>query len=127
MIDSYNKILEKVQKIYFSTGSILCPALNNQRVYFNHQGFRHFLRKHGEVRPLADQFRRFSLFRYAIPILSSEDSKIHEVRTNKKGTLFWAIGKNSGKNHLVRIIIRKTKYDKMHFYSVMRLKNKNSG
>ena len=80
---SYNAKLREIRDLYFKIGHVKCPCLNNKYVYFNQVGFRHLIRKGRIIRHIPDQLRRFALFRFATKIITSDKTKIVEMRQNR--------------------------------------------
>ena len=122
----YERELMKTRSNYFSIGSIPCPALNNQLVRFDQQGFRHFLRKKRLMRPIPDQLRRFRLFnKHLISAIKSKDSFISDMSIRDR-MKFWSIVKKISRGHQVRIIATKIDNGPLCFLSIMNEKSKNS-
>ena len=59
--NSYRNKFLSAKKYYKSIGTIKCPALDNELVYFRRDGFEHLIRKDRKIRPIPDQLRRFKL------------------------------------------------------------------
>ncbi|MDO8575376.1 MAG: hypothetical protein Q7R78_01600 [bacterium] len=115
----YTKELQKIKAEYFSIGKIKCPVLNDNHVHFNQYGFRHFIRKGKNIRPVRDQMRRFDLFKYVKDIVCSLETNIMEVRVHKKAEYFALINKN---NHHIKVIVGQINFGKLFFVSVMDFK-----
>lgn len=57
----YWKLYKKVKAFYFKIGSIVCPAMDNEPIFFDKRGFRHILHKNRRKRPIPDQIRRLKM------------------------------------------------------------------
>jgi len=114
----YNIRLEKIREAYFRIGYLKCPCLNNQHVYFNQIGFRHFLRKGRLIRPIKDQIRRFGLFEFAVHAITSNETQVVEIRQNR-GFVSYALELKISKNYKVKIIVIRNDEGHYHFVSIM--------
>jgi hypothetical protein len=110
---SYEEKLAEARELYFTIGSIPCPALNNEKVYFEWNGFRHLVRKGRVPRKMEDQLRRFKLLPYAVQTIK-EGEKISDTRDNQ----FMALGLVIGDKR-IKIILRKADNGKLYFVSIM--------
>ena len=110
---------KKYKEEYYSIRKIICPALNNQEVYFNNHGFNHLIRKMGVKRFSWDSIRRFKIFKYAKIIIESSTVQI-EYRNNKYE--FWALTHVIYKKK-IKVILRRINKGKIHFYSIFEMKN----
>jgi len=125
--ETYERELVKTREFYFSLGSLSCPILDNKLVYFNQQGFRHFLRKEKGVRPEKDQLRRFYLFRTFIQsVVKSDKTFIKKVELRDQMRL-WTIAKNIANTYCIRVVITKIRKGPYFYLSIMDEGNKNSG
>ncbi len=126
-MENYTKILNSTKKYYFDIGSIYCPLLKNNKIIFDEQGFRHFMRKNNRQRPIKDQIRRFRLFnKYAINIISSEKAILENSTINSNDTKFWVITNYNiyKTKQNIKIILRQVSNGNIHFYSIMNAKQK---
>lgn len=115
----YSKFIQKQRKIYREIGSIVCPALYNERVYFNNYGFNHLFRKNGNIRPIDDIHRRLNILQEAVYIIQTSPT-ISEYRISHRKNIpahFWAIQGKVG-NQNIKVILRKIDKGKLHFFSV---------
>ena len=55
------RVIKSYKKRYYSIGFIICPALKNEKVYFNNHGFNHLIRKRGVRRSCKDIKSRLGL------------------------------------------------------------------
>ncbi|MDE2188440.1 MAG: hypothetical protein KGJ35_01785 [Patescibacteria group bacterium] len=118
----YNEILQKLKEKYFGIGSIKCPVLEGQKVFFNRIGFRHFLRTKRGIRPISDQIRRFHLFLMHIPnfIFSKDVQVTYSNRgIHDKSSSFIILSEQIQKEVSVKVIIRKNKAGTLYFISIM--------
>ena len=97
----------------------MCSSLNNEKVYFRQNGFKHLLYKGREVRKPSDQIRRLRLLRQVRNIVASHEVLIEYRKSrNKFGTQhYWALKKRI-KSKLVTVVIRQLNMGEKHFYSV---------
>jgi predicted site-specific integrase-resolvase len=127
-MENYTKILNSTKKYYFNIGNIYCPLLKNNKIIFDEQGFRHFMRKNNKQRPIKDQIRRFILFnKYAVNIVSSKKAALENQIINSENTKFWVITNHnfSNKKQNIKIILRQISNGNIHFYSIMNSKQKS--
>jgi hypothetical protein len=80
----YDKSLKKARKLYKSIGSIPCPALNDELIAFNNEGFNHLVRKGRIPRPHNEQKRRFCLIPYIEEIIKNPASTMVFNRREEK-------------------------------------------
>ncbi len=118
-LDNYEKELENAKNLYFGIKYIKCPILNNELVYFNQQGFRHILRKGKSPRPILDQLRRFSLLKHVSEAILSLQTEVSSIQTNANLTTFWSLTRKITNSYSIKIILRKVKDSRVHFYSIM--------
>jgi hypothetical protein len=104
--------------MYFKIGHVKCPCLNNEPIYFNQSGFRHFLRKGRLIRPIPDQLRRFALFRFVTKVLTSDETRITETRKN--GTISsYELTLGVSKNCDIKVVVIKNAKGISQYVSVM--------
>jgi hypothetical protein len=119
---SYSRLLQKIKDLYFRLGSVVCPALGNELVFFNRLGFRHFLRNKNGMRPIGDQMRRYKLFlNYAIEIVSSTQTK---ATFSNKGEHcddihLYSLIKEVEVGLTIKVVVRKNSKGIFHFLSIM--------
>lgn len=112
---NYWKLYKKAKAFYFGLGKIKCPALNNEEIIFDWLGFRHFLRKKGKDRPVADRIRRFMLFGRIATIL--EKVVILECKDQNDGTRMWSLIDRTEIESITIVVLEKS--DKYYFISIM--------
>ena len=109
---------KKYKEEYYLIGHIYCPALN-YRVFINSNGFKHLTRKGRVPRTPKEKYKRLSLICYIASAL--ENGKLVEIREEYIGdckiNTFWCI-EYILDNKKIRIIVRKIKNGKMHFFSI---------
>jgi len=115
------RIIHEAQEKYFKIGSVICPALNFQKVYFNKLGFNHLIKKGRIDRDTKQQIRRLLLIDQSVIVVSNSLS----IKTYRKyeniipNAEFWSLEKYV-KGRLIRVIIRKIGINgDLHFFSVM--------
>ena len=116
---AYQELLTETKKYYFSIGKILCPAIDNQYIYFDQHGFRHLLRKGRITRSIPDQIRRMRLFPNAPKIVSlckKVSAQRHYNRKDSSVTYFLELISNDKK---MRVIVRRINNGRPHFFSIM--------
>jgi hypothetical protein len=116
--NSYDTRLKEIRDTYFKICHVRCPGLNNELVYFNQVGFRHFLRKGKLIRPIKDQLRRFGLFRFATKVVTSNRATL--IETRKNGTVVsYAFTLEVKKSYTARVVIMKNNDGPYQFVSIM--------
>jgi hypothetical protein len=118
-VSNHKEFLITQKKKYYQIECIVCPVLDNEKVYFNNYGLNHLIRKRGKPRPIYDQRRRFKLLKYCFRVISDIDVEIkYEKIVNKKGKAeFWCLSKKINKKE-IKIIIRRVGTGKLHFFSI---------
>lgn len=105
---------------YAKIGAVICPALNNELVYFNKHGFNHLIRKGRKLRIQQDRIKKLKLLQYAPIIISNTRNITEHIKSvqNDSCAYFWAIHEkiNSIK---IRVIIRQNNNGNKHFFSIM--------
>jgi len=86
-VKEYAEIKKKVAELYATFGSVLCPALGDQRIYFTSEGFNHLVYK-APKKPRDErvQILRFDMLEKAKFILESSTTyqEYDEIIVNKK-------------------------------------------
>ncbi|MBU2635157.1 hypothetical protein KJ841_01620 [Patescibacteria group bacterium] len=132
-ISNYQIIRKNAYNFYRKIGRIRCPALNNEFVHFNAEGFNHLIykRKRSE-RNKNDQIMKFKLLPKAKHIIEISttyqeyDESLTEIdrKKFKKKVRETVIVNYWGfiaiiKNYRVKVIIRQIGNGQKHFWSVM--------
>ncbi|MFA6601372.1 MAG: hypothetical protein WCT02_00715 [Candidatus Paceibacterota bacterium] len=117
------KLLDEAKKFYRKIGSIICPALDNERVYFNKHGWNHLIRKGRKFREFQEQNRRILLLSQAIQIIQNTKSVCRHRLTKKAGSVghFWEIrgfGLLNSEQIKIHVILRRKNDGLLHFFSV---------
>lgn len=110
--------IKKYKEQYYKIGYIVCPVLNNKKVYFNNKGFAHLVRKGRKFRSKKEQKRRFALLKYVRHVLLR--GYIHEKRSvleNDRKIFYWSVVLFINKNKIT-VILRKINKRDIHFYSI---------
>ena len=117
---SHKSFLISQKKKYYKIGLILCPALDNEKIYFNNHGFNHLIRKRGKLRSKYEQKRRFSLLTFARDIVGDKTVSVEYVfnKNKENRTYFYILEKEIDKK-IIKIVIRKINNSKLHFFSIM--------
>ena len=102
--------------------TITCPALNNEKIYFNNSGFTHLMRKGGKLRAYSEQKRRFSALKFCKEILTLRDPVIEYRQINN--VQFWMF-KTIKDNLEIKLVIRQIDSNPKHFFSIMGKKKKH--
>ncbi len=131
-ISNYKKIKENAENFYKKIGRINCPALYNETVYFNSEGFNHLVYKKKAERSKNDQVTKFKLLPIAKEIVSISttfqeyDEGLIEITRKrfKKRVKETALVKYWGlvaiiKNKKVKVIMRQVSNGQKHFFSVI--------
>jgi hypothetical protein len=123
MKETHVEFVEKARAEYRRIGSIHCPALGNELVYFNRHGFNHLLRKDRRTRSEAEQKRRLELVSFAPEILIKAQSihKYEQITRGRSVAQFWNVqGKIifGGSKKIVHVIICKLNNGRIRFLSV---------
>lgn len=113
---SYGVLRKEAWDFYSQIGSVICPALNNEKVFFSRAGFNHILKKGRTPRPKKDQIRRFKLLPYTKEILQGNNATV--LFRQGETALFWEIATERN-NRIMRVIVRQKKGGLKHFFSVM--------
>ena len=114
----FKRKLAAARQFYFSIGSVLCPALDNELVFFDERGFKHITWKYNTPRGKLDQIRRFRLLPDAVKIIASNQTIINEIRIHGDITL-WELSDNITSDRNIKVIVMKIKLNKRYFLSVM--------
>jgi len=111
------------KKLFKKLNRTLCPALQNEYVYYNNQGFNHIISKHRRYRSVNDAIRRICLLSFVESIIK-ETHSIHSYRISKSLNSiarFWEIQQKkvvAGELRTVSVILRKINEGNIHFFSV---------
>lgn len=111
--------IKKYKEEYYSIGIIICPVLNNEKIYFNNHGFNHLIRKMGVKRFSWDAKRRFKILKYAKIII--EDTPV-QFEYKKDKYEFWALTQMIDRKK-IKVILRRVNNGRIHFYSIFEIKN----
>jgi hypothetical protein len=128
----YNKAKEKAKKIYSNIGTVKCPALGDEYVFFSSFGFNHLVRKGRVPRTKNEQKRRFTLLPYvekivknpkAVIIYRKETIKEKSNRHGEKILIesiahFWALIEKI-EDCEIKVVVRQLEGGNKHFFSVM--------
>jgi len=105
---------------------IFCKVLDVD-VYFNADGIFH-LRYDGarKKRPIKEEYSKLSLLPLVIPVIKSTKEVARDTRIiGSKEIKYWALTMPVGKsNIMIKVILRKIDGGRVHFFSVMRLRNR---
>lgn len=114
----FNEFIKKTKLEYNKIGLVICPAFNNEPVYFGRYGFNHLIRKDRKRRTLQEQIVRIMLVNNAPYIIRT--TKIHSVRIdhqNNHTALFWSFVAIINDVNIT-IIVRQLDKHKKHFFSI---------
>ncbi len=116
----HDQFVKKSYSSYKNIGSIICPALNNEKINFNKKGFRHLLYKENNRRHDSQQKRRLKLINYAKMIVegSNKYSEYRSISSDKDTIHFWSLEKLI-ENSVITLIIRQINNGPKHFFSIM--------
>jgi hypothetical protein len=116
MRKNLKKFIENARVEYNKIGFVCCPAFNNEKIYFNREGFRHLLRPNGQLRYIPNLIRKIKLLSYAVEVIKI--SKTHKTYQKfRDGLEMWSLEENVlGKK--VTAIVRRDKQIR-YFFSVM--------
>ena len=123
MIQCMNKddesFTQKAWAEYKKIEYILCPAFDNEPVYFDRHGFRHILRKGRRKRSHHEQIKRFQLVKEAIVILKTSEtfSEWNVSIIIKPIACFWSFIVKKKKSR-IKVVIRQFERSRKHFFSV---------
>jgi hypothetical protein len=94
---------------YKKIGYVLCPAFDNEPVYFDRHGFRHILRKGRKKRSYNEQVKRLYLVKEAVEILKTSEtfSEWNVSFLIKPIACFW-----------IKVLVRQFERSRKHFFSV---------
>jgi hypothetical protein len=108
-------------------GYVESQVFNNEKIYFNKNGFNHILRKNGRLRTQEEQNNRLELLFYAKGILMNSkkfDTYIKNEKGDKKSLAqFWSFGSKIN-NKKVRVIVRQINNGPKHFFSIFEEKSR---
>ncbi len=118
--ESHKKFIKESHEEYKKIGYVVCPAFNNERIYFNKKGFRHLIWKGTKLRDVSDQVKRITFLKYAPRILSSSYSfkDFDKNKYDNPSVHFWSFIKIINSIKIV-VLIRQVKDGPKHFYSIM--------
>ena len=122
----YEKTKRIAKSVYKKIGEVVCPILDNEKIYFNATGFGHLIRKL-KIRSRNEQKRRFRLLPFAKKIIL-ESTKIEDYREKKKKRKIikeWALINTFG-ILTIKLVIRQVGNGNKHFYSIMQKDTKKS-
>lgn len=134
---NYKKLLEKRRKEYKNYFPIICPCIK-ELINFNSEGFNHLqFHINGMPRKQPERIYKLNLLPLAIPTIKLANRlEKYDCRKGfigkkdknrgkiKKEIEYWAIMASVGKNKIrVRVILRKIGNGKIHFWSIMKLRN----
>ena len=104
---------------YKKIGYVLCPAFDNEPVYFDRHGFRHILRKGRKKRSHHEQMKRLHLVKEAVEILKTSVtfSEWNVSSIIKPIACFWSFIVKRKKSK-VKVLVRQLERRRKHFFSV---------
>lgn len=113
----------KFRQKYRSIGSVKCPALENEMVYFGRSGFNHLLRKGKRLRDGQVQWKRLSLLQFAPYILKmAKQYETHTVTNDpihpKKLINYWTFVRYGLLERKITLVVRQIENGKKEFYSI---------
>lgn len=129
----YSSIREKTQIFYNQKESVRCPALNNELVHFNSEGFNHLVYKGDRSeRDKSVQLLKFKLFPKALEIINISTThqeydegmknvrkKKHKRAVNESATVkYWGFVAIIRATR-VKAIVRQIGNGQKHFWSVI--------
>ena len=128
MFDKRQKVrIHLIKKKYQEIGSILCPAFNNERIYFRRKGFVHLLRKKGAWRPEAQRERKFHLLEYVSIIVETSTffTKYRkEISNTGRQIQFWELSQRFA-DRIVCVIVQQIDNGSKCFLSIKDYKLKD--
>ena len=132
-ISNYDKIREDAHSFYQKIGAVRCPALNNEVVHFNAEGFNHLIYKgRRRERSKNDQITKFKLLPKAKTIVEIStthqeyDESLTTIRKKRFGKTveetttvkYWGFV-GIIQNFRVKVIVRQIGNGQKHFWSVI--------
>ena len=131
-LENYSKILENTRSFYEKIGRVRCPALNNEYVHFNSEGFTHLLYKNKTPRTRNEILTKLKLVTRARDIVAKtttyqEYDEALEMLTLKKMkrkstesciVKYWGIVAIH-KERRLKVVIRQIGNGQKNFYSVI--------
>jgi hypothetical protein len=114
-------LIEQAKEKYKKIGYVICPAFDNEKIYFNHYGIKHLVFKGRIPRPKDEVSIRFQLlfFSYAllkkVYVVDGEEKRVK----GESHAYFWTI-RLKVNNIAVRMILRRLNNGTIHFFSIMR-------
>ena len=121
-MNRYRIVKERYSKLCSENQNLLCPKINNERIYFNYRGIKHLIEKRGGTRSLEQIYSRTRLFKHCREIICSSDANV-EFRSHTYGDKeikYWGLSKVINNRTKVTIVIRKIGKGKIHFYSIFK-------
>lgn len=116
----YYEKLNGANSFYFQIGTISCPALNNEKVHFERNGFRHLVRKGRKRRYIKDQLRRFKLLPNVTDVIKYGIKISYNKRISSNGIIveFFTISLTKDGTR-IKVIVRRINGGTLHFFSIM--------
>lgn len=120
---NHRKYLEKQKDLYNKIGVVHCSVLGGEAVYFNNRGYNHLLRKLGKLRDRKEQVERLKLIRFVKVVIEDKNVELSMRIDEKKNgaATFWSLTTSIGSNR-VKVVLRKIKDGKIHFFSIFLIK-----
>src|SRR5690349_1756111 len=120
---NWKEFIKNTKSKYRKIGQIQSPAFFNEKVSFNHYGFKHLFYKDRKFRIKPDVKRRLFLLPHAIRILKYKKEIYHQEESVKEKSIahFWEIREEKyigSKKKIIRIVLRKLNNGTLHFLSV---------
>ena len=120
MNKNWKNFIKENRKKYMDIKHIICPAFDNEEIYFNNYGFDHLIYKGKRRRPKKDAENRLSLVSKTSEILKNAKSIYKQKRSIKGQSVahFWEVRNMDKSGKVICIIIRKLNNGTKHFFSV---------
>lgn len=116
MNNNEKEFINKIKKEYFQIGVVLCPAFNNQLIYFNKHGWNHLVQSRKRINNKDDLFRRLRLLKHA-PDIIKVSNYVYEYRIKNKFN-YWSFRYVVGDRAII-VVVRAYENNRKHFYSIM--------
>ena len=114
--------IKKYKEEYYQIGFIVCSAIGDKKVFINSHGFKHLIQKGRIPRSKKERQNRLSLIMHIQEAL--QNGVLIEIRKEYKGNIkmitFWCI-EYSTQTKIIKVILRRIKRGKIHFYSIFDL------
>lgn len=127
--NSIQSLIKEINELYFSIGSVKCPSLDNEEIYFKPYGHRHlYFKGSGRPRPTSEMLLKLYLFKdYAVKVIQEGDAvettrNVEPKKNENKNLRYWTVSKKINSYNICVTLRQRGKNGAKQYISMKRIK-----